>query len=666
MKYFIACILILMTFFGANFGMRTANEQERYIARRVYVDASAPNGGNGTEGNPFNTIEDAKLYVKTLSREEGDIVVEIADGTYNLTEALVFTSADGGEENSTVSYVAREGATPVISGGEKISGWTLHDGENNIYKARVPTGVIFRQLYVGGKLATRARSGSANEYTTRIAGAERIKESVVLPELMVEDSALSRAQADDGTIFINQADGTFNENWGNLEKVELHVFTAWCVNILRVKSCTLNDGVYGVKIQDEEADLVFNRPHPNLDGYTHRNFIYYVENAYELMDEDDEWYLDESTATLYYKAPLGVNLNELEVVYPSLETLVKIEGTLENPIKNLTFSGLTFRYSAWNEPTEHGFVDGQAMQYVTRATFKTNDVAVARPSAGILVQCAENVEFRGNVIENMGATGIDLYYGTKNCTVQNNVIQNICGNGVSVGKFVEDQNVDYHVPYNPKDEREICTNDKIVNNVIFNVGTYFESAVGVACGYPKNILIANNTISYVPYTGISVGFGWTKEGNAMSGNRIIRNDIHHVTTVLCDAGAIYTLSEQPNSEITENYIHDITLTPWADYGTSGIYLDEGTGGYVVTDNVIEKAYGINPHVTGVNYIYDNIISTENVVNTARARRIKANAGVQEDFSLATLPRPQTAKNKIIKNLWSFVQRIVLKNKIRSL
>ncbi len=636
-----AVILVFLITFGFTFSIQ-AKESKNMDIRYVYVNCNAPVAGDGTKEKPFNTVEEAKDYVRTLDKTKGDIVVEIADGEYSLTETLAFGNRDRGSENCRISYVAAEGAKPIISGGEKIKGWSLHDVENNIYKATVPSGMTFRQLYVDGEKALRARSGKVGEYTTRIEGAERIKSEKVLPELMTEDTTEARAQADDGTIFIKKSDGTFNGEWGQLESVELHIFTAWSVNILRVRSATLEGDIYSVKVQDEEAELVFNRQHPNIDGYTLRNFVYYVENAYELMDEAGEWYLDESTDTVYYKAPEDTDMSKKEVTVPRLETLVEISGTLDEPIENLTFSGLTFEYTAWNMPSERGFVDGQAMQYVTRTVFGNNDVGVGRPASAILVRNAKGVDFIGNTIQNTGATGIDFHYGAVDCKLESNTIRNIGGNGISVGKFVSDDNVDYHVPYNPEDEREICDGIAVVNNEIYNVGTDFECAVGIACGYPKNLLIANNTIYNVPYSGISVGFGWTKESNAMSGNRIIRNDIHHTSTILCDAGGIYTLSEQPDSEIAENYIHDITLTPWADYGTSGIYLDEGTGGYVVTDNLIEKAYGINPHIAGVNYIYNNLISEDKTLNTKRAKTIKANAGVQKNFSIESLPENRIA------------------------
>lgn len=140
--------------------------------------------------------------------------------------------------------------------------------------------------------------------------------------------------------YIYKSDKTLDPSWNNLEDVELHIFTAWSVNILHVESVTEESGKYKISIPDDEALRVFNRPHPNLDGYTLRNFIYYTENAYELIDEDGEWYFDSSENKVYFKAPADLDPNQAETVIPNLETLVSIKGTLDTPVKNIAFTDM--------------------------------------------------------------------------------------------------------------------------------------------------------------------------------------------------------------------------------------------------------------------------------------------------------------------------------------
>ena len=55
------------------------------------------------------------------------------------------------------------------------------------------------------------------------------------------------------------------------------------------------------------------------------------------------------------------------------------------------------------------------------------------------------------------------------------------------------------------------------------------------------------------YTGISVGFGWTKSTTAMTNNKINWNKIHNIAQLLSDGGAIYTLSIKVRDQIQYNY-----------------------------------------------------------------------------------------------------------------
>ncbi len=75
--------------------------------------------------------------------------------------------------------------------------------------------------------------------------------------------------------------------------------------------------------------------------------------------------------------------------------------------------------------------------------------------------------------------------------------------------------------------------------------------------------LEHNEISNVSYTGISMGWGWTKTVNAMSDNRIYANKINHYAKHMYDVAAIYTLSAQPASVISNNYVDSIYVAPYA-------------------------------------------------------------------------------------------------------
>ncbi len=594
-----------------------------------YIAVDGNDAGTGSADSPFATPERAREEVrKTNGDMTGDIIVHIGGGTYALSDTLVFDENDGASNGYSIRWVAD--GNVVISGGEKIEGFTLSDAENNVYSAPVPSGALFRQLYVNGEKMTRART--AIDGSTRILGAARFRaDGAPIPEWYGNWSEETLAQADYGEIYLDAAEFP---GFNNLTKTELHVLTAWVKNVLRIKSATENNGTVTVRVQDEENALIFNRMHPNIDGYFRsddsKQFVYYIENAFELMDEPGEWYLDESAGTVYIKAPENVDILKAEVVVPRLETLVKIGPADGGKIRNLSFEGLTFAYSNWTLPSKQGLVDVQAEMYANYSVFATNDVGVKRPAAAVAVSDTENFTMKNCTVENAGSTGLDLVRGTKRSVIRDSTFRQIAGNGIMIGDFCVDENTDMHEVFNPEDDSAVCEGDRIVNNLVTRIGTDYQGAVGIAAGYPREILIANNEVSFAPYSGISVGFGWSDKENCMRNNRILNNEIHHTSLVLCDAGGIYTLSVQPGSEISGNYIHDITRPEWADYDTAVIYMDEQTAGFTVKDNVIENAPGVWRNRNGEDD-YDEDTIYVNKPRNVRANQIKRGAGISRHF-----------------------------------
>src|SRR5690606_23754520 len=96
-------------------------EADSTVSATIYVATDGNDStGDGTIGNPYKTLAKAKEVVRTLPKNNGDIVVQIADGFYPIDETLVFTSEDSGSETSTIRYEAAPGAKPVISAGEML------------------------------------------------------------------------------------------------------------------------------------------------------------------------------------------------------------------------------------------------------------------------------------------------------------------------------------------------------------------------------------------------------------------------------------------------------------------------------------------------------------------------------------------------------------------
>jgi hypothetical protein len=583
----------------------------------LYVSPSGDDSNPGTITQPLRTVGKAQTLVRGMTQSmTADLTVYLRGGTYPQTSTLTFSNADSGQNGFYVKYLAYPGEQPLITGAQPVTGWMPTGAGSKLYTASGVT-TPFRQLYVNGVKAIRARS----------------------PNLGTNGAlAFNRLTGADNTAQNIQVASSEAASWNNFTKVEMHIMTGWGDSAVRLASSTTSGNTATLKIQSPESTILFVRPFPHLGGQFggFTKHCYYFENALEFLDQPGEWYLDESKGVLSYMPRAGEDMTKATVVAPMLETVVSIAGTsTTSQASYLWFQGITFAHSTYMRPSQSGFLDGQAGQYNLTAT-TDNKQTVGRPSAGVSVMNANHIHFERNIFTQMGATGLDFVSGTHDDMIIGNVVTDIAGNGISIGKFTASDTTEYHVPYNPTDKNEICTSDTIKDNYIHNVTTEFQGATGIAAGYPKQLDIEHNEIAYVNYTGVSVGYGWTKTVNAMSNNYINYNNIHHVTQIMADGAALYTLSnQQPASQMEYNYIHDYQTSQWADYGDQGIYLDEQTSGYTVAHNAMVNApTSVVQNDTGTNTITDN--------PTSNSSSVTSMAGIEAayaDIKNTTIPRP---------------------------
>jgi hypothetical protein len=63
-----------------------------------------------------------------------------------------------------------------------------------------------------------------------------------------------------------------------------------------------------------------------------------------------------------------------------------------------------------------------------------------------------------------------------------------------IGTF-SDESFEAHLPYQPKDLREVSTNDQIENNLITDVTNEDWGCVGIGAGYVQGIKIIHNEVN---------------------------------------------------------------------------------------------------------------------------------------------------------------------------
>ena len=77
------------------------------------------------------------------------------------------------------------------------------------------------------------------------------------------------------------------------------------------------------------------------------NSAFYLTNARSLVDQPGEWFLDIDTHRLYYYPRPGEDMRNAEVEAPALETLLKVEGTPDRPVREVSIKGIRFAHTTW-------------------------------------------------------------------------------------------------------------------------------------------------------------------------------------------------------------------------------------------------------------------------------------------------------------------------------
>jgi len=514
----------------------------------------APNGNDlnpGTIEQPFATFERAQIAVQeTLkSAKHKDIIVLVRGGVYNLEKPLIFKPEDSGTENISVIYSAYPDEKPILSGGRQLTGWLKQ--KNNLWTTNLPEVKSgqwwFRQLFVDGQRLARGRYPnkglltikSVSDDVKKITFEERISlknpDSQTSEVVVIQNWSISRAlilSSDENSINTKTAPGWVGHQW-----------------------TTAQSG--------KQA---------------------FLEHALEFVDQPGEWYLERNSGTLYYQAEIDENPNDREFIAPVLEQLLRVEGTLKNPVRNLCFRGLEFGYASWQLP-EIGYSGIQACFYGTKYE---KEPTFAVPLAIQLTYSAQ-CGFESCKIAHVDASGLGLGAGCKNNKIVGCEFYDIGANGIMVGWRAKEERPphrwfrdDWENPQDAPVENEIS------NCLVHKCGAQNWGAVGIFDAFSKRTRIAHNLVTDLPYSGISIGFRWDTDPTSQIGCVVEFNHIHNVMKNLADGGGIYTLGFQPGTILRGNLIHNVHRSSFAHGGAhnNGVFLDQGSKGFLLEDNVI--------------------------------------------------------------------------------
>lgn len=410
-----------------------------------------------------------------------------------------------------------------------------------------------------------------------------------------------------------------------------------------------------------------------------------VENVFEELDDEKEWYYSSQDGYLYFKP---VSEDDLSGVFHlgTLSELFKIKGVSDIKFQNVTFC----------ETKRSMFEKDKQYRPLLRGDW------CIMPAGAVSVVDSENITFENCVFENIGSNGIYIGDYGKGHKITGCCFLNIGSTAVQIvgspsavygPSFwkndmysdlpVHRTKVEYPEKTGPASE-EYPRDILIENNFIENVGIYEKQSSGVNLSVCYNVKILHNTICKSARSNINVNDG------TFGGHEIAYNDIFDSQRETQDHGPfnswgrdrfwsvpkynaggkygdkirrykkdgkIYDLTKIDS--LGETFIHHNRFSHGADAPHSwGIDLDDGSSNYAIYNNLcigigIKLREGFNrrvwsnvliggplnihvPYKMSRDEVHDNYVVCQNPVMFAgadRKRFLKSESKIHDNIFL---------------------------------
>ena len=490
----------------------------------------SPTGSDAASGlsldTAFQTLDRAQSAMRTSA---GADTTMIRGGTYALAAPLQLTAADS--QNTFSSYAVEH---PVLSAGSVVSGWTA--GSNGIWTAHVNAADV-QQFSLNGVQQVEARYPNYDA-SDPIRGGWLWARDLPSGHDATHEMAYNRGDFTAGQLAPGMKVTVFSE-------------LGYSSDVLTIKSVDANAGIVTF-VEQANYDL----------GSASR---FFVSDGRVHLDQTGEWWFDQASSTMNYRAPAGFDGSG--AVVAGNHSLINVNGA-----QNVTIHGLTFTDAGRTEAT--GGIEAGAV-VITNGT-------------GIAVD--------GNQFIN-DAQGVQIDSGSGNRLV-NNDFSHIASSAIRLDPGT--------------------ANNVISQNSISHSGEVIRTYGAIQMDESFGNTISHNSIRDVPRFGI--GELNYDPDNRSGGNTIEYNEILRSGQETPDVGAIYTFSQEDQNHsgdtIRYNRIVDTgglnTASGHFVAGqdlSSGIYLDDNTNNASVYGNFVQDTAfaGVFVHGGTNTKIYDNVL-----------------------------------------------------------
>ena len=589
----------------------------------IYVAENGDDTASGSMELPLKTMQRARDLAMSL-KEKAAVNIIFKDGTYYLSEPVIFDTEHSGSEESPITYRAANEGKAVISGGTFLDlNWELY--RDGIYKAKTPEGLLnIDQLYVNGSNQRMARFPNVVE-------GKNVFDTWDLIHTKEPDSSNDPLST--------QRIATYE----NPQGAYVHAMHAalWGDMHWLVKGKTENDSLV------LEGGWQNNRPSPMHPRYR------IIENVFEELDTPQEWYFDKAERTLYYFPQENTDIKKAKVEVVRLKNLIEFKGTNENTVSFINLQGFVFRHAA------RSFMDNK--EPLLRSDWTTYRGGALKFTG------AEDCAITDCEFDQLGGNSIFVNNYNRRLTFKSCYIHHSGASGIAfVGDPAMVRNPIFR--YGPQDYEGLDKtpgpkgnnypqNCLVEDCLITMTGRFEKQTAAVQISMSSRITVNHCSIYDVPRAGINISEG-------TFGGHIIENcDVFNTVLETGDHGSFNSWGRDrfwtPDIKETANQIAKDTLLPYLDILEPNIIrnsrwrcdhgwdidLDDGSSRYIIYNNLLlngglkmregyhRKAFNniilnnsLHPHVW---YPNSGDIFKNNIVSGAYRPAIM-NRGIHED------------------------------------
>lgn len=516
----------------------------------------------------FSDIHKARQYVRRLLKADalppGGLEVRLAGGRYELDAPLTFGSEDSGTTDSPIVWRAADGADVVLSGGKRLTDFS-----------KVRDSAVLARLNEDAwdhVVQVELHAAGVDDFGDPVRGRERKFGQIKAgnsPELFIDGEPMPLAQwPNEGWATVADllwrdpfdVRGTPGDRFGAI------VYDGdrpdrWADEpdawLHGYWFWDWSDGYQRVSAIDAENKVIEMAPPYHHYGYR-PGMRYRAVNLLCELDAPGEWYIDRDHGMLYLWPPKP--LDQAAVVLSVQPCLLTFEGA-----SHIRWEGFQFE-AARQAPIT---ISGGEGVYIEHCELRNAG------GYAVVVDGGRRHQVRGCHIHNTGKGGV--YMAGGDCE------------SLTPGDHLA---ADNHIHHFSRIDRTYTPAIKL-------------GGVGQ--------IARSNHIHHAPHNGIQV------VGND---HLIENNELHHLCLETGDVGAFYACPRdwtQRGTVVRGNVFHHISGP--GQCGAMGVYLDDMTSGFTVTDNLFYKTSNAL-HLGGGR---DNVFDRNILIDCERALHVDARA-----------------------------------------